>query len=123
MSRSEPGRRSLAGGSAGTAAGRNSARWTGAVGAAKAGAFGAVAAVGAAARPMAASKKAFCAAARAASAAAPAGEVGPGWTGKALGRIGVTGRGLDFMVNARPIWRAVDQRPVNIRAVRARASR
>jgi len=48
----------------------------------------------AAARPMAASKKAFWAAARAASAPAADGVVG--WTGKALGRIGVTGRRLDY---------------------------
>jgi hypothetical protein len=46
---------------------------------------------------MAASKNAFCAAARAASAPAPETALAGGWTGRALGRIGVTGRaGLGY---------------------------
>lgn len=65
-------------------AAKNVGRVAGAAGVA----CGAGADVGAADRPMAASKKAFCAAARAASAPAAAGVCG---AGKALGRIGVTG--------------------------------
>jgi hypothetical protein len=92
MSRSEPGRNSLAGASA-EGSGLISARWIGVGAGAKNEARGAAAAcvaAGAAALPMAAAKKAFWAAARAVSAAEPAAEVAAGWTGKALGRIGVT---------------------------------
>jgi len=70
------------------AAGRISARWTGATVGVKAGAAAAAGAAGAEARPMAASKNAFCAAVRAASAPWLAAV---GGAGKALGRIGVTG--------------------------------
>jgi hypothetical protein len=59
MSSSDPGRSGLAGGSAAVAVGLISARWTDAAAGAKAGARGALAAAGAAPRPMAASKKAL----------------------------------------------------------------
>jgi hypothetical protein len=54
------------------------------------GAAAAPVAAGAAAFPMAAAKNAFCAAVRVASAAEPEAWVAAGWTGTALGRLGVT---------------------------------